>query len=240
MTRNGALLTLLFATAMSSNGSLAMADSPASPSRAQALVAPKPTQTAKASSSADPFDEPSPALKPGARPTVAAPAKPAAASAPAAQNVPSKELEAFMKSFEGSWKCDTKFAPGASGPGSQPVTARTDMTIRKELGGFSWHGEFRLAKTTTTAATSGMFQIGYSAGTKQATFLGYDSVGTAMMGAGTLTGDSVTFAEEGFLKGAKVKVRETLAVKAPRKIHHKVEVDQGSGYQPMGEDTCSK
>ena len=85
-----------------------------------------------------------------------------------------------------------------------------------------------------------MFQIGYAAGTKQATFLSYDSVGSAMMGAGTLAGDVVTFNEEGFLKGVKFKVRETLAKKGPRKIHHKFEVEQGKSYQLVAEDTCTK
>jgi hypothetical protein len=150
------------------------------------------------------------------------------------------ELEAFMKGFEGSWKCDTKFAAGSVGPGSQLPRARTEMSIKKEFGGFSWHGEFKLAKTTTTAATSGVFQIGYAAGTKQATFLSYDSVGSAMMGAGPISGNSVTFAEEGFLKGVKVRVRETLVAKGPRKLYHKVEIEQGKGYQVMAEDTCLK
>jgi hypothetical protein len=241
MTKSGAFPCLLFMLTLFSNGSVGWAESTAPKGTAPAMAAAKPAQAAKASAAADPFEQPVAPAKPGVHPTVVAPAKPAAAPAAApAQNLPSKELEAFMKSFEGSRKCDTKFPAGSMGAGSLPVSARTDMTIKKEYGGFSWHGEFRLAKTTTTTATSGMFQIGYSAGTKQATFLSYDSVGSAMMGAGTLAGDSVTFAEEGFLKGVKVKVRETLAVKGPRKIHHKVEIDQGSGYQPMAEDTCSK
>jgi len=114
------------------------------------------------------------------------------------------------------------------------------VTIKKEFGGYSWHGEFKLAKTATTAATRGVFQIGYAAGTKQATFLSYDSVGSAMMGAGVLASDSVTFAEEGFLNGARVKVRETLATRGKRKMYHKVEIEQGKGYQTIAEDTCSK
>jgi hypothetical protein len=145
-----------------------------------------------------------------------------------------------MKGFEGSWKCDTKFAPGSMGPGSLPPSAKTDLTIKKEFGGFAWHGEFKLAKTMLTAATSGVFQISYAASTKQATFLSYDSAGSAMMGAGTMSGDAVTFAEEGFLRGVKVKIRETLAKKGPRQLQHRVEVDQGKGYQPLAEDTCTK
>ena len=52
--------------------------------------------------------------------------------------------------------------------------------------------------------------------------------------------DSVTFVEEGFLKGAKVRVRETLTARGPRSIYHKVEIEQGNGYQLMAEDTCAK
>jgi hypothetical protein len=214
---------------------LAMVSSPA----AQVLSPPMVARVTKVASSADPFEETPAPTKPGASAVV--PSKPAPTkAAPPAQNLPSKELEAFMKGMEGNWKCDTKFAVGALGPGSRPLSAKTDITIRKEPGGFSWHGDFKLAKTAITAATSGMFLIGYAASIKQATFLSYDSVGTAMMGTGALAGDSVTFAEEGFLKGAKVKVRETLAVKGPKKLFHKVEIDQGNGYQTMAEDTCSK
>jgi hypothetical protein len=145
-----------------------------------------------------------------------------------------------MKAFEGRWKCSTNFPAGSLGPGSQPISARTDLSIKKDFGGFSWHGEFKLAKTAITSATRGVFQIGYAAGPKQATFLSYDSVGSAMMGAGMLAGDSVTFAEEGFLKGTKVSVRETLAAKGPRKLFHKFEIEQGHGYQVVAEDTCMK
>jgi len=234
MTTIGAIPSLFLAMAMVSNGSMAMADTPATKPATQ------PTPTAKPQPSYDPFEQPSTPTKPGTRPN--APAEPLA-TAPAAtpvENLPSKELEAFMKGFEGSWKCDTKFAAGAMGPGSQAQRARTEMSIKKEFGGFSWHGEFKLTKTTTTSATSGVFQIGYATGTKQATFLSYDSVGSAMMGAGTISGDSVTFAEEGFLKGVKVKIRETLAAKGPKRLYHKVEIEQGKGYQPMAEDTCVK
>jgi len=244
MTTTGAFPLAFFATAMLSNGSLAMADTLASKP-----ATPAPTQkpaVAKPMPSADPFEQDAAPTKPGAPLNAATPAKPLATApaappaAPPAENLPSKELEAFMKGFEGSWKCDTKFAPGSMGPASQTVRARTDMTIKKEFGGFAWHGEFKLAKTTLTSATSGVFQISYAAGTKQATFLSYDSVGSAMMGAGTLSGDSVTFAEEGFLMGVKVKVRETLAAKGPKRLYHKVEIERSKGYQVMAEDTCVK
>jgi hypothetical protein len=244
MIKPGAVLLFLLNLAMVAAVSTALA----APNPSQPSASPKPataTKATKATDPADPWENAAP-QKPAAPATLgaqaaASPAKPAAIPpAPPSPNLPSKELEAFMKGFEGNWKCETKFPVGSAGPGSQPATAKTDMTIKREFDGHSWHGEFKLAKTTTTSATSGVFQIGYSVGTKQATFLSYDSVGSAMMGAGALAGDSVTFNEEGFLKGVKVKVRETLAKKGPRRLHHKVEVDLGNGYQPMAEDTCAK
>lgn len=281
MFTNGAVPSLFLAVAIASNGSIAMAGSSATKPATQTSSASKAAPAAMSVSWVDPFDEPSPPVKPGARPAAAAPAKPGAttpapvkprattpppvkpgattaapvkpgataaapaklevaAAAPPAQSLPSKELEVFMKAFEGRWKCSTNFPAGSLGPGSQPISARTDLSIKKEFGGFSWHGEFKLAKTAITSATSGVFQIGYAAGPKQATFLSYDSVGSAMMGAGTLAGDAVTFAEEGFLKGTKVSVRETLAAKGPRKLFHKFEIEQGHGYQVIAEDTCMK
>jgi len=281
MFTSGAVPSLFLAVAIASNGSIAMAGSSATKPATQTSSAAKAAPAAMSVSWVDPFDEPSPPVKPGARPAAAVPAKPGAttpapvkprattpppvkpgattaapvkpgataaapaklevaAAAPPAQSLPSKELEVFMKAFEGRWKCSTNFPAGSLGPGSQSISARTDLSIKKEFGGFSWHGEFKLAKTAITSATSGVFQIGYAAGPKQATFLSYDSVGSAMMGAGTLAGDSVTFAEEGFLKGTKVSVRETLAAKGPRKLFHKFEIEQGHGYQVIAEDTCMK
>jgi hypothetical protein len=257
MFTNGAIPSLLLALAMVSSGSIAMADSPIPKPPTQVISVSKGAQGAKPTSWVDPFAEPSASARPAARPATAAPPKPATAAppkpavaappkpevtaaAPPPQSLPSKELEAFMKAFEGRWKCSTKFPPGSLGPGSQLLNTRTDLTIKKEFGGFSWHGEFKLAKTAITSATSGVFQIGYAAGPKLATFLSYDSVGSAMMGAGTLGGDSITFAEEGFLRGAKVRVRETLAKKGPRTLYHQFEIEQGSGYQVMAEDTCAK
>ena len=241
MMTNTAIPAAFFALAMVWNGSVAMAESSAAKPAAKGAPPAKTTPATRAASSADPFEETSPPPKPAARTVVLAPPKPETTPAPPpAQAAPSKELDAFMKAFEGNWKCETKFAAGSLGPGSQPPGAKTDVTIKKQFGGYAWHGEFKLAKTATTEATTGVFQIGYAASTKQATFLSYDRVGSAMMGAGALAGDSVTFAEEGFLKGVEVKVRETLATRGPRKIYHKVEIEQGKGYQTMAEDTCSK
>jgi hypothetical protein len=235
MMTTSALPVQFLALAMLCNASIAWA-TPPSAGLAPLPILAKSQAGAKPSSSADPFESTSAGANAAGPQKQAVPPSPT----PSEQNLPSKALATFMAAFEGRWKCDTKFAPGAMGPSSQMVRSRTEMTIRKEFGGHSWHGEFKLAKTSLTTATTGVFQIGYAASTNQATFLSYDSVGSAMMGAGTLSGNAVTFVEEGFLKGVKVRVRETLIAKAPNRIYHRFELEDGRGYRLMAEDTCVK
>jgi len=153
---------------------------------------------------------------------------------------PSKELESFMKGFEGNWKCETKFAPGAMGPGSPETTGKSTVKFKKDYGGFSWHGEFALAKSKTMPPLSGVMQLGYDPGSGQMTVVSYDSMGSATMGAGPITGDTAVITEEGYAMGMKVKMRETMTKKGPKEVYHKYEGDMGKGFQLMGEDFCKK
>lgn len=170
----------------------------------------------------------------------AAPVTPPGAPGGPPMPEPSKELEAFMKSFEGSWKCETKFPAGAMGPGSPEGTTKASVVFKKEFSGMSWHGQADVQKSKTSPALTVVFQLGWEPGSKQATFVSYDSMGGAVLGSGPLAGDSVVFAEEGFMMGAKLKARETLTKKGPKEFFHKLEVDMGKGFQSMGEDTCKK
>lgn len=164
----------------------------------------------------------------------------AAAGGPPAMPTPNKDMEAFMKGFEGSWRCDTKFAAGSMGPGSPEVNTKSTVRIKKEFGGFSWHGEFNVPKSKTMPAMSGVFQIAHESGSNGATIVGYDSMGSSFMGTGTISGDSATFSEEGYMMGSKTKVRETMTKVGPKNVLHKYEMDMGKGLQPMGEDNCKK
>jgi Protein of unknown function (DUF1579) len=222
-----------------------------------AMAAPKPAAAPAAAAppaAMAPVAKPAmvPAAAPVAKPAMApaAPAKgvapmaaPAAAAAPPAaapMPAPSKEMEAFMKGFEGSWKCDTKFAAGAMGPGSPEVNTKSTVKIKKEFGGFSWHGDYNMPKSKMMPAMSGVFQLGFDAGLNQATLVGYDSMGSAMLGVGPISADTVTINEEGYMMGMKAKVRETMTKKSPKEVYHKYEADMGHGLQVMGEDTCKK
>jgi hypothetical protein len=165
---------------------------------------------------------------------------PAAAAPPAPK--PSKELEAFMKPFEGSWKCDTKFAPGAFGPGSPEVMAKSSVKFKKEFGGFFYRGDYEIKKQKgVDLPMKGTFYIGFDPGTQEVVVTGIDSTGGIGNGAGKITGETATYTGEGRMMGMKLKTRETMGTKAGGKEgFHKLEIDMGKGFALMGEDTCKK
>ena len=235
MLKTGVVSFSLLALATFASGPLAAADTP-SPKPA-AAAGPSTAKPGAGPAAAKPGAGPA-AGKTGAGPTpiAKAPATPAIPTMP----TPSKELELFMKGFEGNWKCETEFAAGSTGPGSPEAKGKATLKIRKDFGGFSWHGEYTLAKNEILPAMSGVFQVSYDPSSKQATFVSYDSMGAAMMGAGPLSADSVTFAEQGYMLGIKVKVHETMTRKSAKEILHKVEIDSGKTFQLMAEDTCNK
>jgi hypothetical protein len=42
------------------------------------------------------------------------------------------------------------------------------------------------------------------------------------------------------MMGMKMKMRDTMASKGPKEISHKMEMDMGKSFMPVGEDTCKK
>ena len=173
----------------------------------------------------------------------AAAAPPAAAAAPATPPapVPSPEVDALFKPYEGSWKCDTTFAAGAMGPGSPEMKMKSEVKIKKEAGGFWYKGDFKMKKSKMMPAMEATFLLGYDEATKAAVNVNYDSMGSfAIEHAPGATADKITFAGDGHMMGMKTKIRETMAKTDPKTVEHTFEVDMGKGFQPMGSDICKK
>src|SRR5690242_3530559 len=80
-----------------------------------------------------------------ATPALAEEPAPAAAAAKPPEPKPAPELEAYMKGFEGKWKCQTTFPAGAMGPGSPEVKTTANVELKKELNGFFYRGEYKTA-----------------------------------------------------------------------------------------------
>ena len=170
----------------------------------------------------------------------AAKAEAGAAAAPAGPPKPSPELDAFMKGFDGTWKCDSKMFANAMGPGSPEMTGKSTVKFKKDLDGFFWRGEFDMKKTKTVPAMKGVFYVGYDPGSQKFLITAVDNGGGFGNGAGTVEGETVTFMGENTWGGKKMKTRETMGKTGPKEGFHKLEVDTGSGFAPFAEDTCKR
>jgi hypothetical protein len=162
------------------------------------------------------------------------------APAPAGPPPPAPELEAFMKGFDGAWKCESKFFAGAFGPNSPEVMGKSTVRFKKDLDGHFWRGEYEMKKSKTNPAMKGIFYVGYDIGAKKFVLTGLDNGGGFGTGSGTVEGDTVTFLGETTFGGMKMKTRETMGKRGPKEGFHKIETDMGSGFTPMAEDTCKK
>ena len=165
------------------------------------------------------------------------------AGAPPSPPKPAPELADYMKDILGNWTCSTTFAAGAFGPGSPEVKATSKVKLSKEnsLGGFFYKGEYAVAKSKTVPmAFTGIFYLGYEPVSKQLLNVSVDNTGAAYMGTGPLAGNVASWTGEGYMMGAKAKIRETMTKTDAKNVTHKFEVDMGKGFAPMGEDVCKK
>ena len=192
---------------------------------------------AQAAKPAAPAAKPAtPAAKaPAAAPAAAAPA--AAPATPPAPPTPSKELETFMKPFEGTWKCEVTWPAGTMGPNE--MKGKATAKFKKDMGGFFWKGDYQVAKQKGVPAMSVQFWVGYDKGAGDITFTSIDSMGGTTLESGKPEADAVTTTGEGFMMGKKVKVRETLWHK-DKAGGHTAEVDMGHGWVQFGKDDCKK
>lgn len=173
----------------------------------------------------------------------AAPPAADAAAAPQGQPpapAPSKELAAWMKGMEGSWKCETKMMAGSMGPGSPEMTGKSTVKFTKEMGGMWFRGDYAVAKSKTMPGMTVVFFVGHDENTKLATQVSYGSMGGAAMETGTLTADTITTTGDGTMMGKTMKMRETMTHNPDKTASHKIEIDSGKGFALAGEDTCKK
>jgi hypothetical protein len=173
-----------------------------------------------------------------AAPAGAAPAGAPPAAMPMGPPKPSPELDTTYKGFEGAWKCDTTFAANAMGPGSPEMKVKTTIKFKKDLGGFWYRGDYEAKKAKDFPGMKGTVYLGHDG--KQLLVGNVDSMGGLSSGTGMASGDTLTFMEDAFMMGMKVKMRETMQKKSAKEVSHKFEVDMGKGFQPMGEDVCKK
>lgn len=206
------------------------ADKPADKAPAPAAAAAKPADKAAAPAAAKAGDK-------AAAPAAAAPA----AAAPAGPPKPAPEVDALFKGWEGNWKCDTTFAANSMGPGSPEVKTKSEVKIKKDLGGFWYRGEYKIKKSKTMPGMEGIFMLGYDTGAKSAVSVSYDAMGGyAVETSPDATADKLVLVGDGHMMGMKVKMRETMTKKGDKEVEHTFDIDMGKGFAPMGVDACKK
>jgi hypothetical protein len=152
---------------------------------------------------------------------------------------PAPEWEAFIKGAEGNWKCESTMPAGSMGPGSPEMKMQTTAKLKKDLGGFFLVGNYEVKKTKTMPGMKGTFTMSAPDG-KTLVSTNMDSMGNTSFTTGPLGADGGTTVGEGFMMGAKVKLRETIQKKSDKEMYHKFEVDAGKGFMVAGEDNCKK
>src|SRR5690348_16836415 len=97
----------------------------------------------------------------------------------------------------GSWRCQGKMMmPKEMGGGE--IATRSSMTIKKELNGFAYTGEWKSEKTKAFPAMSGKMTWAYDAGAQKLTEFSVSSTGDVMHGtADASDGEKVVWNEEG-------------------------------------------
>lgn len=184
-----------------------------------------------------------PAAAPAAKPAAPPAAAPAAAppAAPMTPPKPAPEFETFMKSTEGTWKCESTMPAGSMGPGSPEMKNKATIKIKKTLDGFGYEGEYDTKKTKEMPAMKGRFFLAWDSAGKQLVSALYDTMGGISQTAGPISGETATLTGTGSMMGQKMKVREVITTKpGGKELGHTFEADMGKGWMMMVKDDCKK
>jgi hypothetical protein len=175
-----------------------------------------------------------------APPPAATPA-PAPGGAPPPPAKPPADLEAAFKFFDGSWRCETRFAANAFGPGSPEMTTGSTVKFKKDYDGYFYRGEYEIRKSKGMPGFRATLFLGYQPGAHLFTLTAVDTAGaTELATSPGFEGDTITFTGQTYMNGLAVKVRESMTKRGAKEVLHKIEIDGGKGLQPVGEDTCKR
>jgi len=141
----------------------------------------------------------------------------------------------------GSWRCKGKMMlPKEMGGGE--IATRSSMTIKKELNGFGYTGEWKSEKTKAVPAMSGKMTWAYDAGAQKLTEFSVSSTGDVMHGtADASDGNKVVWNEEGTMMGKPSKTRTTVTMKGKSALDLAFDAQgEGGTWAPMGKESCTK
>jgi hypothetical protein len=140
----------------------------------------------------------------------------------------------------GTWRCNGKMMlPKEMGGGE--VTSRSSMTIRKELGGFAYSGDWKSEKNEAFPGMQGKMTWTYDAGSKKLVEFSVDTMGDVMRGEADPSEDGkMVWSEEGTMMGKPSKTRTTVSMKGKNQLDLAFDVQGDGGWTPMGKESCTK
>src|ERR1700690_664495 len=123
-------------------------------------------------------------------------------------------------------------------PGSPETKVKSEVKIKKGLGGFFYLGGYNIRKTKTTPGMEGTFTLGYDTGAKAPASINVDSMGGYSLSTGTGSADKIVFTGKNHMMGMKMKIRESMSKKGDKELEHVFETDMGKGFTLLGRDAC--
>ena len=139
--------------------------------------------------------------------------------------------------FEGTWTCTGQ---GAMEPGGAMMPMTSTVTSRSDMGGF-WQAGTVKGTTPGMPPFEGMFHMTWDPGAKQYVMLWVDNMGGwSQATAPAAPGGRLVFAGTTSMGGKTMKVRDTFARTADGSLTHVGEMESGSGYVKMMDETCRK
>ena len=156
-----------------------------------------------------------------------------------AQMKPPPELQQ-LNGFVGSWKCTGKMHMPPEMGGEQ--TMSSTMTIKKDMNGYWFVGQWKSEKTKTMPEMKGTMMWGYNVVDKKFVEMGVDSGGGMMHGTSQgPEGNKWVWNEDGVMMGKKMTTRTTVTLTNPSELEVRGEVEAEPGkWMPMEEDSCKK
>jgi hypothetical protein len=141
----------------------------------------------------------------------------------------------------GTWHCKGKMMLPKEMGGAE-IATRSSMTIKKELNGFAYTGEWKSEKTKEFPAMSGKMTWAYDAGAGKLMEFSVSSTGDVMHGtADASDGEKVVWNEEGTMMGKPSKTRTTVTMKGKNGLELAFDAQgEGGTWAPMGKDNCTK
>jgi hypothetical protein len=155
--------------------------------------------------------------------------------------MPDPALTTAFKDAVGRWQCSgTMVLPADMGGGE--LKTRSQMTIRRELRGFAYVGDYKMQKSKAFPGFSGRMLWTYDSAAKKFYELASDDFGGVVRGESDgMQGGKMVWSEEGVMMGKQTRMRTTIVMKGKRDLEVQVETIGALGQgSPMGSDHCKK